>query len=136
MQAASTEVLVRLNATAARALKDRIPGMLVRQTLRAAAKYEAQKQANDNMGLLGALSTQIYNLVSERADLRSWLTLPAYGMATRMELPAGEQVIMLSASGGSASVTVPVRAGGVTLVRVVDVGSFLRTDVYPITEGR
>jgi len=135
-QAASTEVLVRINGAAAKALKDKIPGMVVRQTLRAAAKYEAQKQANENMGLLGAISTQIYNLVSERADLRSWLTLPAYGMATRMELPAGDQVIKLSASGGSASVNVPVRAGGVTIVRVVEVGAFLRTDVYPITEGR
>lgn len=132
----SSEVLVRVNGAAAKALKDKIPGMLVRQTLRAASKYQAQKQANDSMGLLGALTTQIYNLVSERADLRSWLTLPAYGMATRMELPAGNQVIKLSTSGGSASVDVPVRVGGVTIVRVVEVGAFLRTDVYPITEGR
>ena len=132
----STEVLVRVNGAAAKALKDRVPSMLVRQTLRAAAKYEAQKQANDNLGLLGALSAQIYNLVSERADLRSWLTLPAYGMATRMELPAGTQVIKLSASGGSASVEVPVRAGGVTLLRVIETGQFLRTEVYPIQEGQ
>lgn len=132
----STEVLVRVNGAAAKALKDRVPSMLVRQTLRAAAKYEAQKQANDNLGLLGAFTTQIYNLVSERADLRSWLTLPAYGLATRMELPAGTQVIKLSASGGSASVEVPVRAGGVTLLRVIETGQFLRTEVYPIQEGQ
>ena len=132
----STEVLVRVNGAAAKALKDRVPSMLVRQTLRAAAKYEAQKQANENLGLLGAFTTQIYNLVSERADLRSWLTLPAYGMATRMELPAGTQVIKLSASGGSASVEVPVRAGGVTLLRVIETGQFLRTEVYPIQEGQ
>lgn len=135
-EAARTEVLVRINGAAAKALKDQVPSMLVRQTLRAAAKYEAQKQANENLGLLGALSTQIYNLVSERADLRSWLTLPAYGMAARMELPAGTQVIKLSASGGSASVEVPVRAGGVTLLRVIETGQFLRTEVYPIQEGQ
>lgn len=132
----STEVLVRLNGTAAKALKDKIPSMVVRQTLRAAAKYGAQKQANEQLGLFGGLATQIYNLVSERADLRSWLTLPAYAMATRMELPAGNQVIKLSASGGSASVNVPVLAGGITLLRVIEVGSYLRTEVYPIPEGR
>ena len=132
---ASTEVFVRVNGAAAKALKEKIPGMLVRQTLRAATKYAAQKQANDNLGLFGALTTQIYNLVSERADLRSWLSLPAYGMATRMELPAGMQVIKLSAQGGNASVEVPVRAGGVTIVRVIEAGGFLRTEVYPIKEG-
>lgn len=133
--AVNTEVLVRVNGAAAKALKDGIPLMLVRQTLRAAAKYEAQKRANDNFGVFGALSTQIYNLVSERADLRSWLTLPAYGMAARMELPAGNQVIKLSASGGGASVEVPVRAGGITLVRVIEVGDYLGTEVYPLPEG-
>lgn len=128
---ARTEVLVQVNAMAARTLQERLPSMLVRQTLRAAAKYEAQKQANENMGVFGALSTQIYNLVSERADLRSWLSLPAYGMATELMLPAGEQVIVLSAPGASASVTVPVEAGGVTLIRAVHVGNMLRTEVYP-----
>ena len=126
-----TEVLARVNAMAARTLKDRIPGMLVRQTLRAATKYEAQKQANENLGLLGAITTQVYNLVSERADLRSWLSLPAYGMAAEIMLPAGEQTIVLSAPGASASVTVPVRPGGITLVRAVHVGNLLRTEVYP-----
>ena len=126
-----TEVLAQVNAMAARTLKDRIPGMLVRQTLRAATKYEAQKQANENLGLLGAITTQVYNLVSERADLRSWLSLPAYGMAAELMLPAGEQAIVLSTPGASASVTVPVKPGGITLVRAVHVGNLLRTEVYP-----
>lgn len=129
---AQTEVLTPVNAMAARALKDRIPGMLVRQTLRAAAKYEAQKQANDQAGALGFLTAQIYNLVSERADLRSWLTLPAYGMASELSLPPGEQVIALSTSGGGASVTVPVRRGRITLVRVVTVKDWVHTEVYPL----
>lgn len=133
-QVVATEVLVDVGATAARALKEEVPGMLARQTLRAATKYSAQKQANDNLGLFGALVTQVYNLVSERADLRSWLTLPAHGLATRLELPAGVHVLQLSGSGADASVAVPVRAGGVTLVRVVDTGSFLRTDIYPVQE--
>jgi hypothetical protein len=104
--------------------------MLVRQTLRATAKYQAQKTANDNFGLAGALFTQIYNLVSERADLRSWLSLPAYGMAAEVTLPAGEQSVQLSGPGGGATLTVPVRGGGVTIVRVVTAGSLMHTDVY------
>ena len=34
-------------------LKERLPGMLVRQTLRATAKYNLQKEANDNYGAWG-----------------------------------------------------------------------------------
>lgn len=132
---ASTEPLANVGGMAAKALKERIPAMLVRQTLRAAAKYSAQKKANKDFGVFGALATQVYNLVSERADLRSWLTLPAHAQATRLELPAGRHRLRLSGSGAGATVEIPVQPGGVTLVRVIDTGSLLRTEVIPIQEG-
>lgn len=128
----STEVLARVNGMAAKTLKDRIPGMIVRQTLRAAAKYETQKHANDNFGLVGALTTQIYNLVSERADLRSWLSLPAYGMGAELMLPAGNQQLVLAAPGANKTLDIPVRAGRITLVRVVHVGSMITAQVMPL----
>lgn len=132
---ARTEPLADVGGMAARALKERMPAILVRQTLRAAAKYGAQKKANRDFGLFGALATQVYNLVSERADLRSWLTLPGHAQATRLSLPPGEHQLQLSARGAGATVKVPVRAGGVTLVRVMETGPLLRTEVIPIQEG-
>ena len=52
---ARSAVITRFDGMAARALKEQIPGMLVRQTLRAAAKYGAQKKAklDSRDGVLG-----------------------------------------------------------------------------------
>lgn len=130
-----TEPLANVGGMAARALRERMSAMIVRQTLRAATKYGAQKRVNREFGAFGALATQIYNLVSERADLRSWLTLPAHAQATRLSLPPGRHELQLSTPGGGATVMVPVRAGGVTLVRVIQTGALLRTEVIPIQEG-
>jgi hypothetical protein len=131
-QYATTQPLARVDAIAARALKEEIPGILTRQILRTTAKYALQKEANKNFGALGAFATQIYNLVSEQADLRSWLTLPANGQVARLELPPGEQSVELSLPGGNANLTVPIRAQGVTLIRVIDLGGQLITQVMPI----
>ena len=131
---ARTEVATAVSGMAARALREAVPGMLARQTLRAAAKYEAQKRANEDLGLFGAFATQVYNLVSETADLRSWLTLPAYAQVARLELPPGQQTLRLSGSGGSANVEIPVTRGGMTLVRVIDTGTRLHVTVMPALE--
>src|SRR5699024_4568200 len=72
---ATTQTLARVGAIAAYALKEKIPGMLTRQILRTATKYTLQRVVNKNLGSLGGIVTQLYNLVSELADLRSWLTL-------------------------------------------------------------
>jgi len=130
----TTEALAPVGPMAARALKERLPAMLVRQALRASAKYAAQKRAHEQLGPFAAFTTQIYNLVSERADLRSWLTLPAHAQATRLRLPAGEHELELSAPGGGATVSVPVTAGATTFVRAVQPASELRVDVLPAQE--
>ncbi|EKF73169.1 hypothetical protein A11A3_14892 [Alcanivorax hongdengensis A-11-3] len=130
-----TRVLADVGALAAKNLKEQLPGMLVRQTLRATAKYNAQKKANDDFGALGAFFTQVYNLVSEQADLRSWLTLPAYAQATRFFLPQGQHSLVLSTPGGSATLNVPVVDHGLTVIHVVAVQGHLITRVLPVQEG-
>ncbi|MDX1802564.1 MAG: hypothetical protein R3292_00685 [Alcanivorax sp.] len=132
---AQTRVLADVGALAAKDLKERLPGMLVRQTLRASAKYNLQKKANKDFGPLGAFATQLYNLVSEQADLRSWLTLPAYAQAARFTLPAGQHSLVLSTPGGSATLTVPVVDHGLTVIHVVAVSGHLLTRVLPVQEG-
>lgn len=133
-QETATQPLVRVGALAAKALKEELPGLITRQVARTTAKYAMQKEANRQSAVLG-LVTQLYNLVSEQSDLRSWLTLPAYGQVARMELPSGEQQVQLSLSGGDANVTVPIRAQGVTLLRVVDLNGRLITQVMPVASS-
>jgi hypothetical protein len=129
---ATTEPLARVGAIAAHALKERIPGILTRQILRTTAKYALQKEANKNLGLLGAFATQLYNIVSEQADLRSWLTLPANAQVARMPLPAGTQTVELSLPTGNTEVMATIPAAGVCLVRVIQAGGKLTTQVMTI----
>lgn len=134
-QQASTHMLADVGGLAAKNLREQLPAMLLRQTLRATAKYNLQKKANDDFGPVGAIFTQLFNVVSEQADLRGWLTLPAYAQATRLLLPPGEHSVILSAPGGSATLTVPVVEGGLTVIHVVAPPGRLLTRVLPVQEG-
>jgi len=124
-----TQVIAEVGAMAARSLKEEVPAMLVRQTLRAATKYALQKQANDANPFAG-LATNLYNLVSEQADLRSWLSLPLYVQAARAIVPAGEKQIMLSGAGVNQAVDVSVSPGGTTVVRVITTGGVPVVETY------
>ena len=71
-----TSELVRLEALAAKDLQERLPGMLTRQALRLVAKEQVRRTAAKE-GDVGNILVGIFNTLSERADTRSWLTLPA-----------------------------------------------------------
>ncbi|MGB1761863.1 COG3014 family protein [Alloalcanivorax xenomutans] len=134
-QSAQTRVLADVGALAARNLREQAPGMLIRQVLRATGKYNLQKKANDDFGGAGAFLTQLFNLISEQADRRSWLGLPAYVQAGRISVPVGEQQVLLSSPGGDASVTVPVMERGLTLIHVTERAGRLVARVLPVQEG-
>lgn len=125
-------LLTNVGALAARSLKEKVPSMLVRQTLRAIAKHQIQKQAGDQFGPLGMLAGNVYNFISEGADLRSWLLLPAYTAGMQMELPAGTQSVNLVAPGVSLAQTIEVKARRTTLVRVVNTRSRLFIQTFEL----
>lgn len=121
----NTEPIVYTSALAVKALQERIPGMIIRQTLRATAKKELQNQANEQNPFLG-LSTQIYNLVSERADLRGWSTLPYDAQIARLELKANiKQVLSFSTGKHSKTVEIDVKPGQIVILKLTDTGSRL-----------
>ncbi len=124
-----TQVIAEVGAMAARSLREELKGMIVRQTLRAATKYALQKQANDANPLAG-FATNIYNLVSERADLRSWMSLPLYVQAGRSIVPAGQKQIMLSGAGVNQTLDIEVSPGGTTIVRVITTGGVPVIETY------
>ena len=127
-----TQVIANVGAMAVKALKEKIPQMLVRQVLRAAAKHETNKVASDKGGIVGSLISTIYNVVSEQADLRSWLTLPANAQVLRVTLPAGDQDIELGMGGTSQTVTVPVHGGRITLLRIINADNQVYTETFPL----
>lgn len=123
-----TSPIVYVQAMAVKALQEKLPGMLTRQILRVVAKKEMAEQAGKAGGAWVKLGADIFNIVSENADRRSWLTLPNDAQILRGSLPKGEYQLRLSNGRAKGSMTVKVEPGKRTVVRVVATGQTLHTD--------
>jgi hypothetical protein len=84
-----TYVLTDIDAIAMRDLQDELPILVLKQVLRAAAKGAVANTAGREGGILGALAANVYNIVSEQADLRCWTTLPKNIQVARLPLRSG-----------------------------------------------
>lgn len=128
-----TETLCYVQALAVKSLKEKVPGMVIRHLLRSAAKAAFQQQAKDSAGVAGTIFSSFYNVLSERADLRSWLTLPRDVQIMRNHLSAGVHHLHLEhkASGAFSDVDVSVNQNGKTILRVIRTGSVLYTTAIP-----
>lgn len=124
-----------VGALAARALAEQMPGILTRQLARAVAKGAAASAAQRNGGEWAAFAVMIYNLVSEQADLRSWLTLPAHIQIFSAWVDPGQGVVAVSAAPGGAewSGEVTLMAGKTTMVVVtrIDLAVYSKVIVQP-----
>jgi hypothetical protein len=124
-----TETVVQPSAMAARALSDRIPAMIVRQGLRILAREKIHDNQNGSVfGVLAGLGQLLLN----RADLRSWLTLPAEVQIMHAPAGAGEQTLTLNNGGMSAEVAIKVLPGRTTVVHVIEAGGQLHSRVVTI----
>ncbi|MFM5854387.1 COG3014 family protein [Aeromonas rivipollensis] len=127
-----TSELVRLEALAAKDLQERLPGMLTRQALRLVAKEQLRRSAAKEGGDVGNILVGIFNTLSERADTRSWLTLPAEASSWQGMVPAGEVQLRLGAGSAMRTLPLTVHAGRTTLVWVQRLGAGLSTRVMPL----
>ncbi len=108
-----TEVAEDLSAIARRTLESKMPGITARALARAAIKAAAAKEArkaardrsDDNSALAAALlsfAVEATTVLTERADTRSWLTLPSNIQLARLPLPPGTYTIRVELlAGGS-----------------------------------
>ncbi len=93
-----TEDIARLEI---RTLESQIGAITARAIARAAAKHELARETGRQNDLAG-LIVNIAGVLSERADTRSWLTLPAEIQTARLPAPAGRyrlELALLDASG-------------------------------------
>ena len=88
------ETVENIDGLARHALDQQMPLIMTRAIARAVVKYQSQKSANEQHALAGFLLT-VTNLATERADTRSWTTLPKEVQMTRVILPAGEQDVSI-----------------------------------------
>jgi hypothetical protein len=102
--------LTKLNSTtdmSRRALRDDMPGIILRTTVRAITRGVAQKQINDVNPLAG-LAVGIASAITEGADTRTWRTLPDNTQVARLRLPQGIHNVVLPSSTGGTQVQVKV----------------------------
>jgi hypothetical protein len=89
------EKVVDVNVMARRALKDEMPGMVLRGFTRAIVKGVAQDQLEKHAGILGAVIGSIGSAVTEQADDRMWRMLPGRVYVARGYLPPGEHSVVV-----------------------------------------
>lgn len=111
--------IAEISALAITALKEDLPAALARQVARVYAKYSLGKNAND----WGSVAIQIFNLVTEQADRRSWLTLPQQAQIARKYLNPGQYNIQLD---NSSPTQINVESGRTTLIWAIDTGNYTR----------
>ncbi len=88
------ETVEDIDRLARSALDEDMPLVMARAIARAVVKYQSQKKATEQDALAGFLLT-VTNLATERADTRSWTTLPQEIQMARVMLPAGEHAVSI-----------------------------------------
>jgi hypothetical protein len=92
----SSELIEDVEAIALKNFNEREPRIMLKTIARGVTKYMAFRTARKKQGEVAGLLVNIFNIATEGADTRSWLTLPNnFGMA-RMSLPPGTHDLHLS----------------------------------------
>ena len=104
------ETVENIDSLARHALDDDMPLVMTRAVARAVVKYQSQKHAQDQHALAGFLLT-VTNLATERADTRSWTTLPREIQMARVMLPAGQQQVSIEIVNAAGKVIDTIDAG-------------------------
>jgi len=95
-----TTVIEDVARVSAENLEDRQVWAAVKSAARGLLKRELTKKLEEKHGDAGRLAGDLFAVLSERADLRSWLTLPDTWQAARLYVPPGRHALTLDAIGG------------------------------------
>ncbi|PKH86464.1 COG3014 family protein [Colwellia sp. Bg11-28] len=119
-----SQEIVRLQSLAAKQLQDEMPAIVTRQVVRLVAKEELRQQMSRKGGDVGNILAGLYNIASEKADTRSWSTLPDSIHILRLDLAPGQQEVELNINGNSRTITVEINEDRQTLVKLTSIGSY------------
>ena len=121
---APAELAEDIGAIAGKDLEARMPGITARAVARAVVKAQMAKAARDsarqqnqnNAGAaVAALAVEIAGLVTERADTRSWLTLPSRVYLARVPLPPGTYTVKVDLLGGYGQIVATQQYANITI---------------------
>lgn len=129
----STYQLTDIGALAIKTHKENIAEDLTTQIARSTAKYAAQREIGNRLGVFGQLAANVYNTATERADLRAWTTLPGNAQVLRLQLPAGTHDLELVTGYARQKVTVTVKPGNTTFVHGVEANNSMVASSFNIS---
>jgi hypothetical protein len=94
-----SEIFEDIDAIARRNLEAKMPAITARALARTVLKAQVAKTARDDNNPLAGLLLDVAGVVTERADTRSWLTLPRNIHVGRLSLPPGSYRIKVELLG-------------------------------------
>jgi len=121
--ALQTAVLCDMDSVIAQEFRNDLPDVVVKTLVSAGAKAAAAyglhqaTQKNDLLGALTTISSVIYEDVTNRADLRTWVTLPKQFQFCRVSSPADHK-LYLARSGYNERVEIDLPDSPVTMIYV------------------
>lgn len=98
---AQTAVAEDLDAIARKGLEDRMGGILFKTILRALGKYALTRGVENETGKVGGFLANLVTAATEKADTRSWITLPRTIQIARILVPPGTHDVEIACYGGS-----------------------------------
>jgi hypothetical protein len=120
-----SQEIVRIQSLASKDLQENLAGLVTRQAIRLVAKEQVRKKMSKAGGDVGNILASLYNIASERADTRSWSSLPDSVQLMKMSVPLGKQQLAFSLAGKQQMIDVDIKSKGVTLINVTSMGSYV-----------
>jgi len=127
----TSALALSVQSLAYRDLKEKIPGIVVRNVTRAATRIAAEEVAraqNNNAMTIAVFAATAVATAINKADTRAWYTLPMIAQLFRSGIAPGEHTLELrnQANGYVTRFSVKVAAGETRLVWVADLGGNAR----------
>ncbi len=88
-QESTTQIVENIESIAIKTLESQMPAITARALARAVLKYQMARKIEQEQGSLLSVIVNVANMVTERADTRSWLTLPENIQLARIAVKPG-----------------------------------------------
>ncbi|MBT4838705.1 MAG: hypothetical protein HON94_15320 [Methylococcales bacterium] len=123
-QSKQSKMVSNINLLAAKSLQEKRLSMIIRQIGRAVTKHQITKNSEQHAGAIGGFISTVYNIISERADLRSWLTLPSTTQIIRTFIEPEKQTIRLKSQYSNLTKNIQINAETqhMIIIKVIDTG--------------
>jgi hypothetical protein len=120
-----SQEIVRLQSLATKDLQGQLASLVTRQALRLVAKEQLRQNLKKSGGDVGNILASLYNVASEKADTRSWSSLPDnIQIMTINNIEAGHKKLAISYAGKKEIIDIEVTDNGTTLINFTEIAGF------------